>query len=77
MPVERGAKVFFISSACFCKHDDKLSRNSSNLSHVAMIKMGLLAIVGSQGYKYKNLKLEAHLDSRQQAGYTRNKRMNK
>jgi hypothetical protein len=74
----KGARRFhIISSACFGKHDDKLSRNSGNLSHVAMIRTGLLAIVSSQGYKYKDPKLEAHLDSRQQTGYTRNKRMNK
>jgi hypothetical protein len=73
--LEGGRRFHFISSACFCKHDDKLSRNSSNLSHVAMIRTGLLVIVSSQGYKYKDPK--THLDSRQQAGNTRNKRMNK
>ena len=40
-----------------------------------MIRTGLLIIVRSQGYKYNEPK--AHLDSRQQTGYTRNKWMNK
>ena len=72
----KGARRFhFISSACFCKHDDKLSRDSSNLSHVTMIRTGLLTIVSSQGYKYMDPK--AHLDSRQQTSYTRNKWLNK
>ena len=40
-----------------------------------MIRTRLLTIVSSQGYKYKHPK--AHLDGRQQTGYTRNKWMNK
>ena len=40
-----------------------------------MIRMGLLTIVSSQCYIYKDSK--TYLDSRQQTGYTRNKRRNK
>ena len=40
-----------------------------------MIRTGLLTIVSSQGYKYKDPK--THLDSHQKTGYTRNKWLNK
>ena len=71
----KGGRFYFISTACFCKHDDKLSRNGTNLSHVAMIRTGFLTTVSPQGYKYKDPK--AYLNSCQQTGYTRNEWMNK